>query len=86
MTRKRASINFDHLQIFRTCPCLFSRRVASEVWSPKSSHLNKTIEGVQRRATGQIFPDLSYPMRLERLHLLPLVYRREVKDRSTSIK
>lgn len=56
---------------------------ASEVWSPTSVTLIKLIEGVQRRATRLLLPDLSYCERLQRLDLLPLVYRREIKDLTT---
>ena len=43
----------------------------------------KRIEGVQRRATRLMLPEFSYNECLKRLNLLPLVYRREVKDIST---
>ena len=46
----------------------------------------KRIEGLQRRATKLMLPNLSYNERLKRLALLPLVYRREVKDLSTFYK
>lgn len=59
---------------------------ASEIWSPKSITMIKRIEGVQRRATRLMLPDFSYNERLKRLNLLPLVYRREVKDLSTFYK
>ena len=59
---------------------------ASEIWNPKSFYLVKLMEGVQRRATRLLLPELYYPMRLELLKLLPLVYRREIKDLSTSYK
>ena len=59
---------------------------ASEIWNPKSPSLVKLIEGVQRRATKFLLPELDYPMRLELLKLLPLVYRREVKDLTTFYK
>ena len=59
---------------------------ASEIWNPKSSSLVKLIEGVQRRATRLLLPELDYTMRLESLSLLPLVYRREVKDLTTFYK
>ena len=53
---------------------------ASEIWSPKSVTLIKLIEGVQRRATRLLLPNLTYNERLQQLNLLPLVYQREVKD------
>ena len=59
---------------------------ASEIWNSKSPSLVKLIEGVQRRATKFLFPELDYPMRLELLKLLPLVYRREVKDLTNFIR
>ena len=59
---------------------------ASEIWSPKSVTMIKRIEGVQRRATKLMLPNLNYNERLKRLDLLPLVYRREVKDLSTFYK
>ena len=40
----------------------------------------------QRRATKLMLPNLNYNERLKRLDLLPLVYRREVKDLSTFYK
>ena len=46
----------------------------------------KRIEGVQRRATTLMLPNLSYNERLKRLDLLPLVYHREVKDLSTCLR
>ena len=59
---------------------------ASEIWSPKSGTLIKLIEGVQRRATRLLLPNLTYNERLQQLNLLPLVYRREVKDITTFYK
>lgn len=59
---------------------------ASEIWSPKSVTLIKLIESVQRRATRLLLPDLTYIERLQKLNLLPLVYRREVKDLITFYK
>ena len=59
---------------------------ASEIWSPKSVSLIKLIEGVQRRATRLLLPNLNYNERLQQLNLLPLVYRREVKDITTFYK
>ena len=52
---------------------------ASEIWSPKSVTLIKLIEGVQRRATRLLLPNLPFNERLQQLILLPLVYQREVK-------
>ena len=54
--------------------------VASEIWSPKSVTLIKPFERVQRRATRLHLPNLTYNKRLQQRNLLPLVYRREVKD------
>ena len=59
---------------------------ASEIWSPKSVTLIKLIEGVQRRATRLLLPNLTYNERLQQLNLLPLVYQREVKDITTFYK
>ena len=59
---------------------------ASEIWSPKSVSLIKLIEGVQRRATRLLLPNLTYNERLQQLNLLSLVYRREVKDITTFYK
>ena len=53
---------------------------ASETWSPKFVTLIKLIEGVQRRATRLLLPNLTYNERLQQLNLLQLVYQREVKD------
>ena len=53
---------------------------ASEIWSPKSVTLIKFIEGVQGRATRLLLPNLTYNERLQKLNLLPLVYRREVDN------
>ena len=53
---------------------------ASEIWNPKSVTLIKLVEGVQRRATRLLLPNLTYNERLQQLNLLPLVYQREVKD------
>ena len=66
--------------------CRSHLEYASEIWSPKSVTMIKRIEGVQRRATKLMLPNLSYNERLKRLDLLPLVYRREVKDLSTFYK
>ena len=52
---------------------------ASEVWSPTSTTLIKLFEG----ATRLLLSDLPYCERLQRLNLLPLVYRREIKDLTT---
>ena len=54
--------------------------------SPKSVTMIKRIEGLQRRATKLMLPNLSYNERLKRLAQLPLVYRREVKELSTFYK
>ena len=59
---------------------------ASEIWSPKSVTLIKLIEGVQRRATRLLLPNLTYNERLQQLNLLPLVYQREVKGITTFYK
>ena len=59
---------------------------ASEIWSPKSVTLIKLIEGVQRRATRLLLPNLTYNERLQQLNLLPLVYQREIKDITTFYK
>ena len=56
---------------------------ASEVWSPMSITLIELIEGVQRRAMRLLLPDLPYCERLQRLTVLPLVYRRKIKDLTT---
>ena len=56
---------------------------ASEVWCPTSTTLIKLIEGIQRRATRLLLPDLPYCEWLQRLNLLPLIYRREIKDLTT---
>ena len=63
-----------------------SSEVSIKIWSPKSVTMIKRIEGVQRRATKLMLPNLSYNERLKRLDLLPLVNRREVKDLSTFYK
>ena len=77
------------LPTFRSLYLAFVRShldYASEIWSPKTVTLIKMIEGVQRRATRQILPGLNYNERLQKLNLLPLVYRREVKDLTTFYK
>ena len=53
---------------------------------PKSVSMVKRIEGLQRRATKIMLPNLSYNECLKRLALLPPVYRRKVKDLSTFCK
>ena len=53
---------------------------ASEICSPKSVTLIKLIEGVQRCAMWALLPNLTYNECLQQLNLLPLVYKREVKD------
>ena len=60
-----------------------SRLRLCQFWSPKSVTMIKRIEGVQRRVTRQMLPNLTYNERLKRLDPLPLVYRGEVKDLST---
>ena len=59
---------------------------ASEIWSPNSVTLIKILEGVQRRATSLLLPDLTYNQRPQKLKLLPLVYQREVKNVMTFFK
>jgi len=56
---------------------------ASEIWTPKSVTMTKRMEGVQRRVTRLMLPNFSSNVRLKSLDLLPLVYRREVKNPST---
>ena len=56
---------------------------ACELWSPYTSKDKLLVVNVQRRATKFIlnYPrDMSYRDRLVKLSLLPLEYRREVKD------
>ena len=54
---------------------------ASVVWSPHTKKNILALELVQRRATKFIVRrDLSYHERLRRLHLIPLMYRREISD------
>ena len=77
------------LQTFRSLYVALVRshlEYASEIWSPKSVTLIKLIEGVQRRATRLLLPNLTYNERLQQLNLLPLVYQREVKDITTFYK
>ena len=59
---------------------------ASEIWSPRSIFMIKLVEGVQRRETRLLLPEISYNEGLERLDLLPLVYQREVRDLVTFYK
>lgn len=54
---------------------------ASVVWSPHTKRNIIALERIQRRATRFIVGrELSYPERLNHLHLLPLTYRREICD------
>ena len=56
---------------------------ACELWSPYTAKDKLLLENVQRRATKFIlnYPrDISYRDRLVKLSLLPLEYRREMKD------
>ena len=79
----------EFLPTFRTLYLALVRshlEYASEIWSPKSVTLIKLIEGVQRHATRLLLPNLTYSERLQQLKLLPLVYRREVKDITTFYK
>ena len=64
--------------LYVTLVCLHLE-YASEIWSPKSVTLIK-LEGVQRRATRLLVPNLTFNERLQQLNLLPLAYQREVKD------
>lgn len=64
----------------------FRLEYAVEIWSPKSDAIIKMNDGVQRRVTRLMLPDFSYNECLKRLNLLPLVYRRAVKDLSTFYK
>ena len=56
----------------------------SSLWSPYTGKHRLLIENVQRRATRFIlnYPkdDMSYPLRLQKLRLLPLEFRREISD------
>ena len=58
--------------------------MSSQLWSPQTTNLMKSIEGVQRRATLWILGikcgDLPYVERLKKLELLPLAYDREIRD------
>ena len=87
--RTLSSRSFQFLPTFRSLYVALVRshlEYASEIWSPKSVSLIKLIEGVQRRATRLLIPNLTYNERLQQLNLLPLVYRREVKDITTFYK
>ena len=53
---------------------------------PLKSGVQSLIEGVQRRVTRLLLPNLTYNERLQQLNLLPLVYQREVKDITTFFK
>ena len=86
--KQRKSRN-NEIVSFRKLLCISSRLLPSLGWSresPKSVTMIKRIEGLQRRATKLMLPNRSYNERLKRLALLPLVYRREVKDLSTFYK
>ena len=55
----------------------------SSLWSPYTGKHRLLIENVQRRATRFIlnYPkDMSYPLRLQKLCLLPQEFRREISD------
>ena len=88
----RRTLNSRSVQFLPTFRSLYVALVrshweyASEIWSPKSVTLIKLIEGVQRPATRLLLPNLTYNERLQQLNLLPLVYRREVKDITTFYK
>ena len=87
--RSLSSRSDQFLRTFRSlCVALVRSHLeyASEIWSPKSVTLIKLIEGVQRRATRLLLPNLTYNERLQQLNLLPLVYQREVKDITTFYK
>ena len=55
---------------------------ASPVWNPKKIKNVKLLEGIQRRATKLIaqVKDLPYPLRLQKLNLTTLEYRRKRND------
>ena len=83
-TLKNSSDEF--IPTFRSLYLAFVRsqlEYASEMWSPKSVTLIKLLGGggggIQRRATSLLLPDLTYNQRLQKLKLLPLVHRRELK-------
>ena len=61
-----------------------SNRVCFRGLEPYAITFTKLIEGVQRRSTRLLLPDLPYCERLQHLNLLPLVYRIEVKDLMTT--
>jgi hypothetical protein len=55
----------------------------SSLWSPYTGIHRLLIQNVQRRATRFILnyaKDMSYPLRLQKLRLLPLGFRREISD------
>ena len=55
---------------------------SSELWSPSEIKYKLMLEGVQRGATKFIlnYPSDCYKERLTKLNLLPLEYRRDMKD------
>ena len=55
---------------------------ASPVWNPKKIKNVKLLEGIQRRATKLVaqVKDLPYPLRLQKLNLTTLEYRRKRND------
>ena len=66
----------------------------SPIWSPTYKYLIQALESVQRCATIYILNNpkrpspyhLDYKLRLIRLHLLPLTYRREIIDITMFLK
>ena len=81
--RRTISISEHYLPTLRSLYTVLVRSYldcASEIWSPKSVFMIKPVEGVQRRETRVLLPELSYNERLERLDLLPLLYQRECRD------
>ena len=56
---------------------------SSELWPPYTIKYHMILENVQQRATKFIFnypSDLNYKQRLLKLSILPLEYRRDLKD------
>ena len=61
----------------------------SSLWSPYTGKHRLLIENVQRRAMRFILnyhKDMSYPLRLQKLRLLPLEFRRDISDLTLLLK
>ena len=79
MSDRKARLSL-YLQLVRSQICY-----ASQVWCPQTVEGIGNIEKIQRRATKYIlqlgfFTDIPYPIRLQQLDLMPIVYWHEYLD------